>query len=263
MRGWAPLRTMRYCLTMRALSPRLRGAGDVRRDGRARPAHAVAAPSVSPQPLPAARPGEREAPAGPEVRKDKLAAAMTFELGPAGRLIANGTIGPGTAAAFAAEIEKRGAYVKTVVLQSPGGSVQDALAMGRLIREGNSTPRSRRDTTAPPHARWCSPEGSSAAPARRRPSACTRLFAPRRLGATLADGWTTRNAFSAECQRYLREMGIDSRSGARHGDAQASLFYFKPDELLALKLATESVDANRLRPKAGFDGREPAVRARS
>ena len=36
---------------------------------------------------------------------------------------------------FAAEIDKRGGYVKTVVLHSPGGSVQDALQIGRLIRE--------------------------------------------------------------------------------------------------------------------------------
>ena len=36
---------------------------------------------------------------------------------------------------FAAEIGKRGDYIKTVVLNSPGGSVTDALAMGRLIRE--------------------------------------------------------------------------------------------------------------------------------
>ena len=52
---------------------------------------------------------------------------MTFELVGDGRLIATGTIVPGTADAFAAEVEKRGGYVKTVVLHSPGGSVQDAL----------------------------------------------------------------------------------------------------------------------------------------
>ena len=38
---------------------------------------------------------------------------------------------------FAAEVSKRGDYMKTVVLNSPGGSVADALAMGRLIRDRN------------------------------------------------------------------------------------------------------------------------------
>src|SRR3979411_3512902 len=46
-----------------------------------------------------------------------------------------GTITPGLSEAFTAEVAKRGDYIKTVVLNSPGGSVTDAMAMGRLIRE--------------------------------------------------------------------------------------------------------------------------------
>ena len=60
---------------------------------------------------------------------------MTFELIGGGKLIATGTITPGIGGSFAAEVGKRGDYMKTVVLNSPGGSVTDALAMGRLIRE--------------------------------------------------------------------------------------------------------------------------------
>src|SRR5690242_19264445 len=58
-----------------------------------------------------------------------LAAKMKFELLGDGRLRATGTIHPGTAKDFADEIAKRGTYIKTVVLQSPGGSVSDALEM--------------------------------------------------------------------------------------------------------------------------------------
>jgi hypothetical protein len=64
-----------------------------------------------------------------------LAKPMSFELVGGGRLIATGTITPGISEAFANEVGKRGDYIKTVVLNSPGGSVADALAMGRLIRE--------------------------------------------------------------------------------------------------------------------------------
>ena len=60
---------------------------------------------------------------------------MTFELVGGGKLMATGTITPGISQAFAAEVGKHGDYIKTVVLNSPGGSVTDALAMGRLIRE--------------------------------------------------------------------------------------------------------------------------------
>jgi len=64
-----------------------------------------------------------------------LAKPMTFELVGGGKLMATGTITPGISENFAAEIGKRGDYIKTVVLNSPGGSVADAIAMGRLIRE--------------------------------------------------------------------------------------------------------------------------------
>src|SRR2546430_4134586 len=64
-----------------------------------------------------------------------MAQPMTFELVSGGKLMATGTITPGSPQSFAAEVGKRGDYVKTVVLNSPGGSVTDALAMGRLIRE--------------------------------------------------------------------------------------------------------------------------------
>src|SRR4029453_16367447 len=65
----------------------------------------------------------------------EMARPMTFELVGGGKLMATGTITPGLSEAFAAEVGKRGDYIKTVVLNSPGGSVTDALAMGRLIRE--------------------------------------------------------------------------------------------------------------------------------
>ena len=64
-----------------------------------------------------------------------LARPMTFELVGGGKLMASGTITPGAAESFAAEVGRRGDYIKTVVLNSPGGSVTDALAIGRLIRE--------------------------------------------------------------------------------------------------------------------------------
>lgn len=64
-----------------------------------------------------------------------LAKPMTFELVGGGRLMASGTITPGVSQSFAVEAERHGEYIRTVVLNSPGGSVTDALAMGRLIRE--------------------------------------------------------------------------------------------------------------------------------
>ncbi|MEA2858609.1 MAG: hypothetical protein QOC72_648, partial [Methylobacteriaceae bacterium] len=77
-------------------------------------------------------PGRRLVPA--RKADGALAKPMTFALGKNGRLIATGTIAPGSADAFASEVNARGEYIKTIVLSSPGGSVGDALEMGRLIR---------------------------------------------------------------------------------------------------------------------------------
>ncbi len=78
---------------------------------------------------PAAPPVEPASPS--EVLRQK----MTFDLKPGGVLLAEGTIDPGAAGRFAEEIEARGEYVKTVQLNSPGGSVDDAIAMSKLIRD--------------------------------------------------------------------------------------------------------------------------------
>lgn len=194
------------------------------------------------EPLPSRRGGERR-PGSLRTNDKTLAAPITFELGRDGRLIATGTVMPGAADAFAAEIEKRGGYVKTVVLHSPGGSVQDALRIGRLIRE-------RKFSTEVADGSYCA-------------SSCPLIFAggvERTAGpkaaigvhqvsalavaatATMADGMSSAQRVSAECQRYLRDMGVDSQVWVHAMETPANeLFYFKPDELLALKLATARV----------------------
>lgn len=189
-------------------------------------------------PLPA-RP-DRRRPAGPLRAPDAaLAKPMAFDLVASGRLMAIGTIMPGTAKLFAAEVAKRGSYIKTVVLQSPGGSVTDALAMGRLIRKNKLA-------TEVEGGRYCA-------------SACPLVFAggvDRRAdtnaaigvhqvsalagdGMSGADGMENAQEVSAQCQQYLRDMGVDLEVWIHAMETpHEQLYYFRPDELLALKLVT-------------------------
>ncbi|KRQ95883.1 hypothetical protein [Bradyrhizobium valentinum] len=137
-----------------------------------------------------------------------MAQPMTFELVGGGKLMATGTIMPGISEAFAAEVAKRGDYIKTVVLNSPGGSVADALAMGRLIRDKNFA------TEIEP-GKYCA-------------SSCPLVFAggvERRVGdkaiigvhqvAAIGqagglprDEMNVAQSISARCQRYLGDMGV-------------------------------------------------------
>jgi hypothetical protein len=169
-----------------------------------------------------------------------LAKSMTIELLGGGRLMATGTITPGISKAFAAEIDKRGDYIKTVVLNSPGGSIADAMAMGRLIRE-------KKLSTEVETGKYCA-------------SSCPLVFAggiERRAGdkavigvhqvaaiASAANGpprdeMSMAQDVSARCQRYLAEMGINLQVWVHAMETpHDKLFVFKPDELKALNLAT-------------------------
>jgi hypothetical protein len=195
------------------------------------------------QPLPARKfGGGRAAPAG---RPDAaLRDKMTFELEGDGRLKATGTIMLGTADDFAAEIAKRGSYIKTVVLRSPGGSVRDALAMGRLIRQ-------KQYATEVEGSRYCA-------------SSCPLVFAggvERRASSTAAigvhevaavggdnlsaaAGMQNAQQVSAECQQFLRDMGVDLEVWIHAMETpREELYYFQPTQLLTLKLATVVDDA--------------------
>lgn len=168
-----------------------------------------------------------------------MAKPMTFELVGSGRLMATGTITPGSSEAFATEVARRGDYIKTVVLNSPGGSVEDALAMGRLIRD-------RKFATEVEAAKYCA-------------SSCPLVFAggvERRAGANAAigvhqvaavssanaaprDGMDTAQRISARCQRHLGEMGINLQVWVHAMETPHDrLFVFKPDELKSLNIVT-------------------------
>lgn len=171
---------------------------------------------------------------------DTLSRPMSFELASGGRLMATGTITPGTSQAFAAEIDKRGDYVKTVVLHSPGGSVADALAIGRLVRKRNFATRIEA-------GRYCA-------------SACPLVFAggvERRVGPKAvigvhqiaavksaaggpgSDEMSIAQRASAQCLAYLVEMGVNPRVWVRAMETPHDrLFVFQPDELAAMKLVT-------------------------
>jgi hypothetical protein len=169
-----------------------------------------------------------------------MAQPMTFELVGGGRLMASGTITPGISESFAAEAERHGEYIKTVVLNSPGGSVTDALAMGRLIRE-------KKFATEVEAGKTCV-------------SSCPLVFAggvDRRAGDkamigvhqvaamhTAANGpprdeMSIAQNVSARCQRHLGDMGVNLEVWVHAMETpHDKLFVFKPDELRSLNLVT-------------------------
>jgi hypothetical protein len=169
-----------------------------------------------------------------------LAKPMTFDLVGGGKLLATGTITPGISQSFATEVDRHGDYIKTVVLNSPGGSVADALAIGRLIR-------ARKFATEVEAGQYCA-------------SSCPLVFAggvERRAGDNAAigvhqvaaikqaangpprDEMSVAQDISARCQRYLGDMGVSLQVWVHAMETPHDrLFVFKPDELKSLNLVT-------------------------
>src|SRR6202163_1188681 len=169
-----------------------------------------------------------------------MAKPMTFELVSGGKLMATGTITPGISEAFAAEVSRHGEYIKTVVLRSPGGSVADALTMGRLIRE-------KKFATEVEAEKYCA-------------SSCPLVFAAgieRRAGDRAAIGvhqvaaigsaargpprgeMSVAQNISPRGQRYLADMGVNLQVWVHAMEPpHDKLFVFKPDELKSLNLVT-------------------------
>lgn len=174
-----------------------------------------------------------------------LGEAMTFELVGGGRLMATGTITPGSAEAFGKELARHAEYIKTVVLNSPGGSVSDALSMGRMIRD-------HKLATEVEAGKYCA-------------SSCPLVLfggAERRVGAKAAvgvhqvfalksaevgasrDQMSDAQRISARCQRHLRDMGIDLEVWIRAMETPKDrLFVFKPEELTKYGIVTAPVSA--------------------
>jgi len=135
--------------------------------------------------------------------------------------------------------------VKTVVLNSPGGSVGDALAMGKLIRE-------RKLATEVEAGKLCA-------------SSCPLVFfggLERRAGDKAAigvhqvfavsapdpmaprDDMSDAQRISARCQRYLGDMGINLQVWVHAMETpKEKLFVFKPDELKSLNIVTADAAA--------------------
>jgi hypothetical protein len=181
-----------------------------------------------------------------------MAKPMTFELVGGGNLMATGTITPGSSESFAAEVGRHGDYIKTVVLNSPGGSVTDALAIGRLIRE-------RKFATEVEAGKYCV-------------SSCPLVFAggvERRAGerATIGvhqvaairsaasgpprDEMSVAQNISARCQRYLGDMGVSLQVWVHAMETpHERLFVFKQDELKSLNMVTATPASAPVAPPA-------------
>jgi hypothetical protein len=198
--------------------------------------------------LPAYDPDAPGDTAGPTVTTpmEILRQPLTVSLGSGGVLTVTGTIMPGSSVAFATAVETYAEYIKTAALDSPGGSVSDALAMGRLIREKGFATSVAAGALCASSCPLVFAGGVERVAAPDSAIAVHQIYAATASDTPLAsqlaaagNAMSEAQTMTAEISRYLIEMGIDPEVWLRALETPPDrLSYFSQDDLTRLKLAT-------------------------
>jgi hypothetical protein len=198
---------------------------------------AVDRPEVDPD-NPAFRPTERiDTP--PEV----LSAPLDIALISGGIMKLTGTISVGSAARFTEEVRLRGEYIETIALDSPGGSVEDALAIARLIRE-------RGFSTAVGDGALCASScplvlaaGSERLVSDTAAVGVHQIYAAASDAVELAPAQAMSDAQSttARITRFLTEMDVDAALWLHALETPPNrLYYLTHDEMTRYRLASSA-----------------------
>ena len=171
--------------------------------------------------------------------------AMSVELGTGGTLRLLGTIDVGAADRLAAELDARAEYVSLVELESPGGSVSDALAMSAMLRE-------RRLAVRVPPGALCASScpivlagGAVREVARDANVGVHQIFARGGPAIGADRAMASAQETTALVARHLDAMGIAPALWFHALETpKDELYYLSPDELIDYRLATVLLEAD-------------------
>ena len=198
--------------------------------------------------LPAFDPSSPAGAPGPDVTTpmEVLRQPLEVRLTGGGVLAVTGTIVPGSADIFASEVNSYGEYIKTVALDSPGGSVADAMAIGKLIREKGFATSVAAGALCASSCPLVFAGGKDRIATASSAIAVHQIYAATPSDTTLAsrlaaagNAMSDAQSMTAEISRYLSGMGVDAEVWLRALETPPDrLTYFSADELTRLKLAT-------------------------
>lgn len=174
--------------------------------------------------------------------EDVLGRPMTFTLGNGGVLAAEGSIDPGSAARFAAEIDARGEYVKVVSLNSPGGALDDAMAMAKTVHERGIATEVADGAICASSCPLFFAGGLTRTAGPRAAVGVHQFYAASQAAIAPAQAMSDAQATTARISRHLIDMGIDPALWLHALDTPPqALYYFSPEELAKYRLVTTPV----------------------
>ncbi len=164
---------------------------------------------------------------------------MTIELKSGGELHMIGHIVPGTAQVFAEKVENIKEYINRIELDSPGGSVYDALEISNTIRENGWT-------TSVLDGKLCASScplifvgGKERFAGEKSAIGVHQVFAPRNDTRPKGEVVSSTQQTTADIKRHLKLMGADPDLWLHALDTPPQqLYYFSPQEMKKYKLST-------------------------
>lgn len=201
----------------------------------------------SPGTRPSTRGGEPALPdgLGPLPRTD--GAAMTFQLVEAANgtlyALATGEIAVGTAEAFRRFDEQQDRRAQIVLFDSPGGLVQEAIALGRYIRGRGLSTLVYRDGLCASACPLAYAGGVERLAAEEAWIGVHRAYVTERGTGDLLTGLGQGQQLAALCMEYLGEMGVAAEAWV-HALATPweEIYFYTPDQLTEYGLATRMVE---------------------
>jgi hypothetical protein len=181
-------------------------------------------------------------PVEPETSREVLRQPISFELLPGGILKAEGSIDIGAAGRFAEEIAARGEYVKAVSLNSPGGSVDDALAMSTLIREKGLNTKVATKALCASSCPLVFAGGASREAEEDAILGVHQVFNAGQQKPSPEQAMSGAQTTTARIARHLDEMGIGNALWIHALETPPDrLYYLTPEEMTDFKLTTAPV----------------------
>ncbi len=168
-----------------------------------------------------------------------LRAPVVFALRQGGLLAVEGYIDTGSKARFEAELAARGEYVKTVSLNSPGGSLDDAIGMATLIRERGLATEVEDGALCASSCPLILAGGTNRTISAKAAVGVHQFYSASAEPSDPAQAMADAQATTARISRHLAAMGVDAALWLHALDTPPrSLYYLSADQMRDYGLAT-------------------------
>jgi hypothetical protein len=175
--------------------------------------------------------------------QETLRDPIRFSLESGGVLKAVGSIDHGSAARLAAEVEARGEYIRTVSLDSPGGSLDDAMAMARLVRERGYATEVADGAICASSCPLILAGGAERRVSQRAAVGLHQFYAVGKPGTAPEQAMADAQMTTARISRLLIELDVDPALWLHALDTPPrALYYLSAEELRRYRLVTAGDD---------------------